>query len=103
VTRYEARGFTVLTPGYPGIGQGEAGLQALRENPDAVAGVGVREIMDYLTDYIAKLDTAPIIMGHSFGGTFTQLLVGNGLGSAGVSIDGAAVKGINAMPLSEVR
>jgi pimeloyl-ACP methyl ester carboxylesterase len=103
VTRYEARGFTVLTPGYPGIGQGEAGLQALRENPDAVAGVGVREIMDYLTDYIVKLDTAPIIMGHSFGGTFSQLLVGNGLGSAGVSIDGAAVKGINAMPLSEVR
>ena len=40
VERYEARGCTVLTPGYPGIGQGEAGLQALRENPDAVAGVG---------------------------------------------------------------
>jgi hypothetical protein len=37
----------VLTPGYPGIGQGEAGLQALRDNPDAVAGVGVREVMDY--------------------------------------------------------
>ena len=103
VERYEARGFTVLTPGYPGIGQGEAGLQALRDNPDAVAGVGVREIMDHLTDYISKLDTAPVIMGHSFGGTFAQLLVGNGLGSAGVSIDGAAVKGINAMPLSEVR
>ena len=93
----------MLTPGYPGIGQGEAGLQALRDNPEAVAGVGVREIMDHLTDYISKLDTAPIIMGHSFGGTFAQLLVGNGLGSAGVSIDGAAVKGINAMPLSEVR
>jgi alpha-beta hydrolase superfamily lysophospholipase len=37
VERYEARGLTVLTPGYPGIGQGEAGLQALREDPDAVA------------------------------------------------------------------
>ena len=59
--------------------------------------------MDYLTEYISKLDIAPIIMGHSFGGTFAQLLVGNGLGAAGVSIDGAAVKGINAMPLSEVR
>jgi pimeloyl-ACP methyl ester carboxylesterase len=68
-----------------------------------VAGVGVREIMDYLTDYVSKLDSAPVIMGHSFGGTFAQLLVGNGLGAAGVSIDGAAVKGINAMPLSEVR
>ena len=103
VTRYEARGFTVLTPGYPGIGQGEAGLETLRADPDAVAGVGVREIMDHLTDYISKLDTAPVIMGHSFGGTFAQLLVGNGLGSAGVSIDGAAVKGINTMPLSEIR
>jgi AraC-like DNA-binding protein len=66
VERYEARGFTVLTPGYPGIGQGEDGLRALRENPDAVAGLGVREIMDHLTDYISNLDTAPVIMGHSF-------------------------------------
>jgi len=103
VERYEARGCTVLTPGYPGIGQGEEGLRALRENPDVVAGIGVREVMDYLTDYIGKLDTSPIIMGHSFGGTFAQLLVGNGLGTAGVSIDGAGVKGIKALPLSELR
>jgi pimeloyl-ACP methyl ester carboxylesterase len=103
VTRYQERGFTVLTPGYPGIGQGEAGLMELRANPDAVAGVGVREIMDHLTGVIEDLDTPPIIMGHSFGGTFAQLLVGNGLGAAAVCIDSAAVKGINAMPLSEVR
>jgi pimeloyl-ACP methyl ester carboxylesterase len=103
VERYEARGHTVLTPGYPGIGQGEAGLRALRENPDVVAGTGVREVMDYLTDYVGKLDTSPVVMGHSFGGTFAQLLVGNGLGSAGVSIDGAGVKGIKALSLSELR
>jgi pimeloyl-ACP methyl ester carboxylesterase len=102
VERYEARGHTVLTPGYPGIGQGEAGLQALRENPDAVAGIGVREVVDYLTYYVGKLDVRPVIMGHSFGGTFAQLLVGNGLGSAGVSIDGAGVKGIRALPFSEL-
>ena len=42
---------------YPGIGQGEAGLKELRDNPDAVAGVGVREIMDYLTEYVSKLDS----------------------------------------------
>ena len=88
----------MLTPGYPGIGQGEAGLRALRGNPDVVAGVGVREVMDYLTEYIGKLDVRPVIMGHSFGGTFAQLLVGNGLGSAGVSINGAGVKGIKACP-----
>jgi pimeloyl-ACP methyl ester carboxylesterase len=103
VERYQARGYTVLTPGYPGIGQGEAGLRALREDPSAVAGVGVREVMDHLTEFIGGLDTRPIIMGHSFGGTFAQLLVGNGLGSAGVSIDGAGVKGVRALPLSEAR
>jgi pimeloyl-ACP methyl ester carboxylesterase len=103
VERYEARGFTVLTPGYPGIGQGEAGLKALRENPDAVAGVGVREVMDHLTGVIGELDTKPVIMGHSFGGTFAQLLVGHGLGTAGISIDGAPVKGISTTPLTEAR
>jgi pimeloyl-ACP methyl ester carboxylesterase len=103
VERYEARGHTVLAPGYPGIGQGEAGLQALRRNPDVVAGIGVREVMDYLTDYIGKLDISPVIMGHSSGGTFAQLLVGNGLGSAGVSIDGAGVRGVKALSFSELR
>lgn len=103
VERYEARGHTVLTPGYPGIGQGEAGLRALRGNPDIVAGIGVREVMDYLTKYIGKLDTSPVIMGHSLGGTFAQLLIGNGLGSAGVSTDGAGVKGITVLPVSELR
>lgn len=103
VEHYEARGCTVLTPGYPGIGQGEAGLRALRDDPSALAGIGVREVMDYLTEYIGNLDTNPVIMGHSFGGTFAQLLVGNGLGLAGVSIDGAGVKGVKSMPLSELR
>lgn len=103
VERYEARGVTVLTPGYPGIGQGEAGLRALRDNPDVVAGVGSREVIDHLTEVIGKLDRPPIIMGHSFGGTFAQLLVGLGFGSAGVSIDGAGVKGVKALPFSELR
>ena len=30
--------------------------------------------MDYLTEYIGKLDICPVIMGHSFGGTFAQFL-----------------------------
>ena len=101
--RYEERGFTVLTPGYPGIEPGEAGVAALRQNASAIAGVGIREVMDHLTGIVEKLDTPPIIMGHSFGGTFAQLLVGAGLGAAGVSIDGAEVKGVNTMPLSELR
>jgi pimeloyl-ACP methyl ester carboxylesterase len=103
VSRYQARGFTVLTPGYPGIEPGTAGVAALREDPSVLAHVGVREVMDHLTEVIEGLESAPIIMGHSFGGTFAQLLVGNGLGVAGVSLDGAGVKGVKAMPFSEIK
>jgi hypothetical protein len=46
-----------------------------------LAHVGVREVMDHLTEVVEGLAMPPIIMGHSFGGTFAQLLVGNGLGS----------------------
>jgi pimeloyl-ACP methyl ester carboxylesterase len=35
---------------------------------------------------VEGLERPPIIMGHSFGGTFTQLLVNRGLGAAAVVI-----------------
>jgi pimeloyl-ACP methyl ester carboxylesterase len=102
-TRYEARGFQVLTPGYPGIEPGEEGVAKLRADSSGIAHVGVREVMDSLTELVDALPTRPIIMGHSFGGTFAQLLVGQGYGAAGVSIDGAAVKGVLAMPVTEAK
>ncbi|MEV6202507.1 alpha/beta hydrolase [Streptomyces sp. NPDC051771] len=103
VTRYEQRGLKVITPGYPGIQPGTAGVQALRDDPSPLAGLGVTEVFDHLKHVIGGLDTKPIIMGHSFGGAFVQLLLDAGYGSAGVSIDGAAVKGIKTLPFSEIK
>ena len=51
----------------------------------------------------AKLDSPPIIMGHSFGGAFTQILLDRGLGAAGVAIDSAPVKGILTLPFSTLK
>jgi len=103
VTRYEQRGMRVITPGYPGVQPGTAGVEALRRDPSPLVNLGVREIFDHLARTIAALDTKPIIMGHSFGGAFVQLLLDAGYGSAGVSIDGAAVKGVWALPFSEIK
>ncbi|VWC57175.1 alpha/beta hydrolase [Burkholderia lata] len=103
VTRYEQRGMRVITPGYPGVQPGTAGVEALRRDPSPLVNLGVREIFDHLARTIAALDTKPIIMGHSFGGAFAQLLLDAGYGSAGVSIDGAAVKGVWALPFSEIK
>lgn len=103
VTRYQQAGFQVLTPGYPGIEQGEAAVAALRRDPSPLAGLGVQQVTDHLGELVSGLGTKPIIMGHSFGGAFVQLLLDRGLGSVGVSIDGAGCKGVKAIPFSQIK
>ncbi|MGH1564282.1 alpha/beta hydrolase [Mumia sp. DW29H23] len=100
VDYYGAKGFTVLTPGYPGF---EIEVEALRENPDIIANLTVPETVDHLASVIEALDAPPIIMGHSFGGTLTQLLLARGLGASGVVIDSAPTEGVRVNPLSQVK
>lgn len=97
---YEAKGFTVLTPAYPGF---EIEVEALRDNPDIIANLTVPETVDHLAAQIEALPTRPIIMGHSFGGTLTQLLVARGLGAAAVVVDSAPTEGVRVTPLSQAR
>ena len=42
-------------------------------------------------------------MGHSFGGTITQLLLDRGLGCSGVVIDSAPTEGVRVNPVSQAR
>lgn len=100
VGHYESRGMTVLTPGYPGF---DIEVEALRDNQDVIARVTVPETVDHLARVIGSLPRPPIIMGHSFGGTFAQLLLARGLGCAGVGIDSAPTEGVRVTPLSQVR
>jgi hypothetical protein len=52
---------------------------------------------------IGKLDRPPIIMGHSAGGVFTQVLLDHGFGAVGVAIDSAPTEGVKVTPLSEIK
>lgn len=97
---FEKKGFTVLTPAYPGF---EIEVEALRENPDIIANLTVPDTVDHLAAQIEALPKPPIIMGHSFGGTLTQLLVACGLGASAVVIDSAPTEGVRVTPLSQVR
>jgi pimeloyl-ACP methyl ester carboxylesterase len=100
VQHYQAKGYRVVTPTYPGF---EIELEALRQNPDVIANITVPETVEHLAAVIEQIEVAPIIMGHSFGGTLTQLLLGRGLGSAGVVIDSAPTEGVRVNPLSQIR
>jgi pimeloyl-ACP methyl ester carboxylesterase len=76
---------------------------ALRQNPDIIANLTVPETVDHLAGVIEALDTPPFIIGHSFGGTLTQLLLARGLGCVGVVIDSAPTEGVHVTPLSQIR
>jgi pimeloyl-ACP methyl ester carboxylesterase len=97
---YEDRGYRVVAPPWPRL---EGDVEAIRRDPSPMAGLGIAEIVDHFQELIGKLDEPPILMGHSFGGLFVQLLLDRGLGSAGVAIDAAAPKGVFRLPFSQAR
>ena len=97
---YESRGYRVLTPAYPGF---EVEVEALNADPSPI------EAADRAGDHraprgvVGGLDSPPILMGHSAGGVFTQVLLDHGFGAAGVAINSAPTEGVKLVPLSQVR
>ena len=51
----------------------------------------------------ASSTTPPILMGHSAGGAFTQILLDHGFGAAGVAINSAPTEGVKVVPLSQIK
>jgi pimeloyl-ACP methyl ester carboxylesterase len=100
VERYEDRGFNVIARSWPGM---DGDIDELRRDPSGIEHLGIEEIVDYYAGIIGELDRPPIIMGHSFGGAFTQILLDRGLGAAGVAIDSGPVKGLLALPASTLK
>lgn len=85
---FESAGFTTHAPAWPYIDS--AAPEELRRNPPPGLGaLGVGPIVDHYQSFIASLPERPLIIGHSFGGLFAQLLLDRGLGWAGVAIDPA--------------
>src|SRR5690606_691911 len=100
ITHYEAKGYRVIAPGYPGF---EIEVEGLRANPQIIAEQTVPAIISKLKDAIKELDAPPIIIGHSAGGAFTQILLDHGHGAVGVALNSAPTEGVTVVPLSQVR
>jgi len=97
-SRYEAQGYAVLAPPWPYVARP---ADELRRSLDPRLGkLGVKQIVDHYEAAIRALPEPPILIGHSFGGLFVQLLLDRGLGAAGVAIDPAPPFGVMATPLA---
>jgi alpha-beta hydrolase superfamily lysophospholipase len=100
VERFSARGHEVQAPAWPGM---DRDVASLRADTTSYAHLGVTEIADHYERLIRALERPPIIMGHSFGGLVTQILLDRGLGAAGVAVDPAPPRGILLTPPSSLR
>lgn len=99
IDRYAAQGLTVHAPAWPGISE----LDEPLDHDKAPAGLGVREIADHYETFLRSLPEQPVIIGHSFGGLVTQILLDRGLGKAGVALHPGQPRGVLGLPLSTLR
>jgi pimeloyl-ACP methyl ester carboxylesterase len=100
VGHYESRGFRVLAPAYPGF---EVEVEALNADTSPIEALTVPAIIEKLESVVGELDKPPILMGHSAGGAFMQILLDHGFGAAGVAINSAPTEGVSIIPFSQVK
>ena len=96
---FAKRDFAVVAPEWP---RKAGDVEELRETAEDTAGLGVQEIVDHYAEVIEGLDQTPVLIGHSYGGLFVELLLDRGLGRAGVAISPAPPKGILVLPFSSL-
>ena len=97
---FERRGYAASAPEWP---RKDGDVEELRENEEALAGLGLSEIVDHYEQLIRGLDASPVLIGHSFGGLIVELLLDRGLGRAGVALSPAPPKGILLLPFSSLK
>ena len=97
---FEQHGYAPLAPGWPHEADT---VDAARARPDAVAGLGIDDVVGHMGAIIERLDSPPVLIGHSFGGLIVEKLLGQGRGRAAIAIDPAQIKGVLTLPLAQLR
>jgi pimeloyl-ACP methyl ester carboxylesterase len=89
---FQGQGYTTVSPPWPGK---DRPVVEQQEHPSSVLqGLGIGEIVAHYEALIKKMPSPPILVGHSFGGLFVQLLLDRGIPTPGVAIDSAPPQGI---------
>ena len=98
--RFEASGYSALTPGWP---DDPETVDEAKAHPEVFAHKTVGQVADYLGAVIGKLSKKPAVVGHSFGGLLTQIVAGRGVAAVSVAIDPAPFRGVLPLPVSALR
>ena len=97
---FEEAGYVAVRPGWPDDPQT---VEEAKADPDVFARKSVGQVADYLDRIIHRLERKPALIGHSFGGLFTEILAGRGLAAVSVAISPAPFRGVLPLPVSALR
>ena len=97
---FTSRGYNASAPGWPGDAPTVA---ETREHPEAMNDIGIAEMVGHYAELIGTPEIKPIVVGHSFGGLIAKELLATGTVAAAVAIDPAAIKGVKALPLAQLK
>lgn len=99
---FEARGYKCYAPAWPNKDAPAAELRA--RHPDAaIASNRLCDIVGHYERLIGSLPEKPIVIGHSFGGLITQILVNRDLAAAGIAIHSVPPGGVPIFEPSVIR
>lgn len=92
---FEDKGYKTVAPAWPFKDGSPQELRAKHPlgNP-GLSALTLPEILDHYANIAKGLPEKPVIIGHSFGGLMTQILINRDLGAAGVAIHSAPPQGI---------
>lgn len=90
---FDSKGYKTVAPPWPNKNEVPENLR--KEHPNSkIASLRLSTLIDYYIEIIEKLPEKPILIGHSYGGLLTQLLVQRELASAGICIHSVPPQGI---------
>lgn len=97
-TFFENIGFQCIIPTLP-FHDGDSG----RKTGSQLGTTSLLDYADYLEGEIKKLDSPPILMGHSMGGLLTQILAARGLAKVAVLLAPGPPRGVYALEYSGLK
>ena len=97
---FNQHGYKTINPGWPGD---SVTVDECRAHPETIANKGVAEVVESYAQIIATLPEPPIVIGHSFGGLITEVILGKGIAAAGIALDPAPMKGVWQLPFSALK
>lgn len=97
---FEDHGYSTIAPGWP---DDPDTVAEARQHPEVFARKMVQAVADHYLEAIARLDTEPAVVGHSFGGLIAQKIAGEGASAVTVAIDPAPGRGVLPLPASALK